>query len=98
MKLYDYEIARLSRPAMGASFNKMESSYKLDRCRRKRAEFEARQTSRAHPRQVVILRRQGGGISLLINGRTVDPRALSFAPRFAERFSLAVSIPQRAAV
>ena len=96
MRLYDYELVRLSRSGMGAPFNNVAAMGKLARCRRRRAEFEARQTSRAHSRQLVILRRQGGGHSFLINGRVVDPRAIKIAPHLIERFSLAVSIPQQA--
>lgn len=98
MKLYDYELSRLSRKAMGAPFTKLQKTEKLSAYRRRRAEFEARTTSRAHSRQLIILRRQGGIATFFINGRPVHPQSIAIAPRLLAALSLPVSIPQAASV
>lgn len=76
--LYSYVLKRFTRPATVGPFTRLESASDIAQSPRKYAEMIARQTSRQHSRDLVILERDGVVLSRLVNGRAVDAAAVSF--------------------
>lgn len=79
MKLYGFTIERYSRRKTVGPFTRLARATALNTVRRRKAEFLARQESKAHPRSLVVLRRSHDRhiSALLVNGRPVDTASVS---------------------